>query len=185
MQRSGQMPKGNPGAAFIKVKNTTNANLSRFAAVAIDGPVFTPQSSEASGTKKSQFWTNPLLKAVDIEANETKNIAILAEPIAQNGVGSAVLSGITAAVVSKPSSGSNLTTAKTVAGGLELSSCGGISVIWYDASGSGQVAAILDLGSVFNAASFSNYDKTKQQALTHSGTPDDGCLSWVDIEDCT
>jgi hypothetical protein len=200
MQQGGKMPQGNNTAALVKVKNASGGNLKRFAAVAMAAPVFTPESSEAEGTKKSQFWAGPLVTVESITADDTRKIAIMAEPVADGKVGAAVVSGITPAVVSKPASGSEFTGAKAVAAGLELTTSGGLPVIWWDSSGTGKLAAIVEVTTGGgNCAAESDdddcfkcfpddlttiegYNASNEQALTHATT---GCLVWVDIEDCT
>ena len=183
MQQGGKMPQGNNTAALVKVKNASGGDLERFAAVAMAAPVFTPESSEAEGTKKSQFWNTPILTVESLTADDTRKIAIMAEPVAAGKVGAATVSGFAVALASTPASGSDFTGVKAIADGLELTEFGGVHVQWY-ATGGGIVAAVVDLSKTFfdTPAAVDGFDATKEQALTHTA---DGGLAWVDIEDCT
>ena len=181
---SGDRSKATAGSnqsGLIKVKNNTGKDLGRFAAVAIGEPIYKPESSESSGKKVSSFWRDPAVYVETLSDDDARKIAIMAEPVARDKIGFAVVSGITPAIVTKPDSGSGFTGAKPVDGGLELTKCGGIQVIWYDTDADTDIAALVDVRRSFNPRLFDNYSESKQQALTHS---DSGCLEWVDIEDC-
>ena len=190
---------GNNQSGLIKVKNNSGSDLGRFAAVAIGEPLFKPNAPEASGTKSSSFWRQPVVTVETLEADDSRKIVVMAEPVASGKVGFAVVSGITPAIVTKPASGDEFNGAKPVAGGLELTNAGGLPVAWWDSSGTGDIAAIVEVttGGASCAAesddsdcfkclpddftAIEGYTGSAEQVLGH-GT--NGCLKWHTFTGC-
>ncbi len=199
---SGERSKATAGSnqsGLIKVKNNTGEDLGRFAAVAIGDPIYKPESSESSGKKVSSFWRDPAVYVETLTDDDSRKIAIMAEPVARDKIGFAVVSGITPAIVTKPDSGDEFSGAKPVAGGLELTNAGGLPVAWWDSSGTGDLAAIVEVTTAAASCAaesddsdcfkclpddftaIEGYTGSAEQVLGH-GT--NGCLKWYTFTGC-
>lgn len=134
---------GDPIEIFIK--NKTGSALSSFAVVAVGDVVLTKSASEAAFYREHLFEGNTPTASSPV-------IAVVQEPLAVDGIGRAVVQGVTAVTLTVTSSGDSHAGPTTSTSELTTGASGIAQILWKESgTGSGRWGKIL-LNNVAPAA---------------------------------
>jgi hypothetical protein len=125
---------------IVHIKNTSGADLNRFAVLGISGIVFTPTDNEEG------FKRDPLLTGITPTADHAEKFVILQEPAKQNIIVPAVVSGVTICKVDIGDADHAYATIKASDATQLESADGGLARILYKEAGTGTKWAIVCLG---------------------------------------
>jgi len=121
-----------PGAALVR--NDTGGDLGEFAVVALSGVVIT----ESDGHE--QFAMGPVFKAVAPTAGCF--VAVLQEPVRQDGIGQALVSGVTPVQVGITAGNTTWASATTATGKLTSAATGNCRLLWCAGTAGDQWAVV-------------------------------------------
>lgn len=171
--REATLPEG-----IVYIKNTSGTNLDRFSVLGISDVAITPADNPSS------FASQPVLVGIAPTSGTLTTYAVLRNPIANNAIGEAFISGMFAAIINVVDEAHSF--ACPTVSGTYLSSCPyGQSRIYWKEAGTGEKWAVLMLnhcvgkyGTPHDATSIASDTESEQSTGSPNYTSGSSTVLW-------
>lgn len=130
VQTGGELAGLQPAPNTVLIKNSSGQDKQRFELLGVTGPLVNPHESP---THESDFLRRPALVGVTVNATHFERFVVCLEPIKNNAVGVAAVSGVFPCRVELRSVQHRF--AVPSSSGLVSSSCGPVALLWVGATG--------------------------------------------------
>ncbi len=174
----GRMPRQHLGNVLIL--NKTGADLDEFSVVGLGSSIFEPTDTQKTATFKAQVGFEGETPAT---ASHTGKFAIILEPIADDAIGIARLSGVCPVkidITDTDHAYADIDNGDT--GNLNSSETGAAQILWAE-SGTGEKWAIVRLGSPGGGGGLPSGGTTYQVLAKQSNTDYDADWDWLRFSD--